>query len=251
MFKYILVFLTFVFASNSFAYEYEIDLHLKDLSLGKYEYTSQVSENQRVVLSYGGVERSYFIYFPKNIEEKMPVLVALHGAGRSGSSMIDMWSKNAERHSFVVIAPNGNGNSWNTGIDECGFIYETIKHALSKRRVTYNEIFLFGHSAGAMQAITLAAEHPDKFKSVVAHAGTVPFPIRASGSNLSGSNIRIALFLGDRDHIFSIASARKTVDWLSSLGLSPTLYILKNHSHWYYDDADRINESAWEFLSER
>jgi len=26
------------------------------------------------------------------------------------------------------------------------------------------------------------------------------------------------------------------------------LFILKNHSHWYYEDADVINERIWQFL---
>lgn len=242
----------FTFVPYSFASEYVIDLNLRDLSLKQYEYTSTVSESERIDFKYASGIKSYFSYFPKRVSAEMPVLVALHGAGRTGSSMVDKWAKSSERHSFVVVAPNGNGNNWNIGTDESGFIMAAVEHALSSRKIKAKKVLLFGHSNGATQAIALAAAHPELFNAVAAHAGTLPTPIGASGNRFHTENVRVALFLGDRDHIFSIASARDTVRWLSSKGAESKLYILKNHGHWYYEDSDRINESAWAFLmSER
>ena len=179
----------------------------------------------------------------------MPVLVALHGAGRSGLSMIDTWQTNANKHSFIIVAPEGLNGNWDLQRDEASFITAAIKDTLSQRKIKSAKIYLFGHSNGAKQAIAQAVRHPGMFHKVAAHAGTLPLKIDKSIVNVSPKSVKVAMFLGDSDHIFSADSGRQTVRWLSSIGIESDFYILKDHSHWYYKDAHRINESIWGFLS--
>jgi len=238
-----------LFTTNAVSGEHTIDLGLSDKSLKHVFYKPQVKSLIKKSVNIESVDRSYFVFFPKNVGPVMPVLVALHGAGRSGLSMIDTWQTSADKHSFIIVAPDGINNQWEIQRDEASFITAAIKDALSQRKIKSAKLYLFGHSNGAKQAIAQAARHPGMFHRVAAHAGTLPLRIDKSIVNVSPKSVKVAMFLGDSDHIFSVDSGRQTVRWLSSIGIESDFYILKDHSHWYYNDAHRINESIWSFLS--
>lgn len=227
----------------------KIDLQLTDMSLKNPVYTPNEEGAEKISINFKGTERSYFIFLPQKIDSTMPVLVALHGSGRPGSSMTDTWRSTAEKNSIVVLAPNSLNGNWDLSLDPADFISTVINDALTTKQIKSSHIYLFGHSNGAKQAIALAAIHPEMFHGVAAHAGTLPLDVYKGVKH--ERKVRVAMFLGDSDHIFSIASGRKTVRWLSSLGIDSTLYILKNHSHWYYHEAERINEFIWEFLTQK
>lgn len=74
--------------------------------------------------------------------------------------------------------------------------------------------------------------------------------IAPNGENISW-NLTVGIFLGDSDHIFTMDSGNKTIRWLASLGFSARLYILSEHNHWYYANAEKINRSIWAFLDTR
>lgn len=240
-----------LFSSFAYASEYTIDLKLNNLKLRKFEYLPAIDEMAKIEFKYGNEVRSYFMYVPKSKRKEMSVVVALHGAGRSGSSMIDAWKKCSNKHGFMVIAPNGKGNSWDFAADDIAFIKEATKDALNKSGLKSTAKYLFGHSNGARRAIAFAALYPDEYKVVVAHAGTLPELSRSVITRRASVAPSIGLFLGDKDHIFSVESARLTATWFEKNGYPTSLYIMKNHSHWYYEDFDRINESVWAFMSKK
>jgi len=235
-------------SSSVVAGEYRIDLKLKDLKLDKYQYSPAVDEGARIQFYYGSEKRSYFMYVPDSVSRDMPLVVALHGAGRSGASMIDAWKRCSDKHGFMVVAPNGVANNWDVAVDDADFINAATKAAVHQAGVKYSRKYLFGHSNGGRKAIALAALYPTEYTAVVAHAGTLPQLTQSTIKPVASNKPAVGLFLGDKDHIFSVASARETVAWLEKYSYPTSLYILQNHSHWYYEDFDRINESIWAFM---
>lgn len=229
-----------------FGSEHTIDLRLNNLKLSKYEYVPAIDERARINFRYGNAERSYFLHVPPSADKHVPVVIALHGAGRSGASMVDAWQQTANSHGFLVVAPNGIANNWDVAVDDSAFIAAAVKDALRKSGIEATKMYLFGHSNGARKAIALAVSNPGTYTAVVAHAGTLPQPVVLASPVAAAP--KIGLFLGDRDHIFSVDSARKTVAWLEHKGYPVSLYILQNHTHWYYADFIRINESVWAFM---
>lgn len=238
-----------LFSINTFSYEYEIDLNLGNKFLSEYSYTPSVNDSYKKEIDYKGKKRSYFSYIPRNIDKNTNVLVALHGAGRTGASMIDTWYRLAEKYSFIIIAPNSKGKKWNLKEDYNDLFIQMIIRELAFASAKLKKIYLFGHSNGAKLALTLKTKKSDMYRAVVAHAGT--FSKRSIKKHqIDPNSIDVALYLGDSDHIFSIDSGRKTVNWLASLGIHSVLYILKDHTHWYYHDAETINETAWKFFEQ-
>ena len=237
------------FSVNASAIEFTLDLGLYDKKLNYYHYAPTIQDYTHSSMRIDGVERSYYAYFPENVSTSMNVLVALHGHGRTGLSMIDTWKSVADEYSFIVIGPDAIDKEWKKTRDEAPFISAIVERELSKRHIAIDNYYLFGHSNGAIQAIAQAVIHPGMFRRVAAHAGTLPLAKNTFKKEqpMGGT---VALFLGDSDHIFSVKSGRKTIRWLSSIGINAGLYVLKDHSHWYYEQATLINQRIWAFLDQ-
>lgn len=179
-------------------------------------------------------------------DRQRPAIVLLHGSGRTGISMIDMWRRVADEHGLILIAPDSAMRSgWSPLADSAAFLARVIDQAEQTYPIDRDRLFLFGHSAGAIHATTLSKDNALGVRAVGAHAG---FPGRV-GRAAAERRIPIAFFLGEHDHLFSSDDARRVGQSLSANGHHVTLSILPNHSHWYYADGPMINDEAWRFFS--
>lgn len=52
------------------------------------------------------LSHSWYSYAPRGAAP-WHVVVLLHGAGRDGQSMLEMWRPTADRHGLLLVAPNG------------------------------------------------------------------------------------------------------------------------------------------------
>lgn len=224
-----------------------LDLNLTDNHLKRYRYTPSIWPEPQYV-RVGAHTRVYYAYLPKNHKTRLPVIVALHGAGRGGISMVDTWRKTADANGFAVIGLDSNTKKrWRVNMDQHAFIEAALYDFLKTHGLQAEDVYLFGHSSGARQAIVQAVRRPAYFKRVAAHAGTLQIN-NASPALLRNVHTEVGLFLGDNDAIFSMPTGQATVDWLSSMGMPARLYILQNHGHWYYSDATKINNRIWQYL---
>jgi poly(3-hydroxybutyrate) depolymerase len=234
----------------SFAFQYELDLKLRNKFLTEYSYQENVDSSLKAIVEVNGINRSYYRYLPKNRNDNTAVLITLHGAGRTGASMIDTWKSLADKYSIIIIAPNSINKKWNLKGDQHHFIQKIINKELGKSSMKNKKVYLFGHSNGAKLAMLLKIKEPEIYRAVVAHAGTLPYKANDVLQEIDPRKAEIAIFLGDSDHLFSVRSARKTINWLATKGVNSILYILKDHTHWYYHDAEKINEAAWKYLQQ-
>ncbi len=232
---------------SAFAFEVAVDLQLTSHTLKQFRYAPRTPPSSIHTVTVGDSTRLYRTYIPKNLDKNgVTVVIALHGAGRTGHSMIDTWAGNADKHGFVVLAPDGINKNWNVRGARLALLERIIEGAVKRYGWQVKRTFLFGHSNGAKMALKFFADSPNRFQAVAVHAGTLP-GVRPKNK---ATGARVALFLGDNDHIFSLNSARQTTAWLDDMGATWRLYVLKKHNHWYYNDAHRINESIWQFMSQ-
>jgi len=67
-----------------------------------------------------------------------------------------------------------------------------------------------------------------------------------------GCSVVIASHLGrpkgQRNPKYSLKPVRATRDALKAAGIPVDLIEIPNHDHWYYDQAAKFNQTAWEFL---
>ena len=87
-----------------------------------------------------GVERTYKLYLPANIQPNAPLIFVLHGYGGSFNLDDKGFNEAAERHGFAVCYPQGSKdgrkkNCWNVGypfqadmtVDDISFLCKLAK----------------------------------------------------------------------------------------------------------------------------
>ncbi|MFJ9693258.1 alpha/beta fold hydrolase [Kitasatospora sp. NPDC101183] len=104
------------------------------------------------------------------IEGSGPALVLVHGTGTGG----DAWAAQVEalKDRFTVLTPDLSGSG--ATVDHGGplTLDDLVAEVLAVADHAGLDAFhLAGHSLGAVVALRLAAEHPERVRSVVSHAG--------------------------------------------------------------------------------
>ena len=197
-----------------------------------------------------GKERAYYLFVPDKINPATPapLLVLLHGSGRNGMSLVEKWKDIAKKEGIIIAGPDAiNSQGWKIPEDGPDFIHELVEALEAKYPINKRRVYLFGHSAGAGQALYLSLLESEYFAATAVHAG-------ALGTNdgpfmeLARRKIPMAIFVGTDDASFPLPIVRATRDALNARGFKTELTEIKGHNHWYYDRAPEINRSAWEFL---
>ncbi len=197
-----------------------------------------------------GKERAYYLFVPDKLSaaKPVPLIVLLHGSGRTGISLVEKWKDLAKKEGFIVVGPDAlNTKGWQIPGDGPDFIHELVEALKAKYPVNMRRVYLFGHSAGAGQALYLSLLESEYFAATAIHAG-------AFGENADDIIMRAKrkipfwIFVGTNDQFFPLPVVRATRDALVAGGFKCELTELKDHTHWYYDKAADINKKAWDFL---
>jgi poly(3-hydroxybutyrate) depolymerase len=197
-----------------------------------------------------GKERAYYLFVSEKVKQASPapLVVLLHGSGRNGLSLVEKWKELANKEGLILVGPDSeNSRGWKIPEDGPDFVHELIETLKARYKINPRRMYLFGHSAGAGQALYLSLLESEYFAATAVHAGALdkgagPFMDRAQ------RKIPIAIFVGTNDQLFPLPVVRATRDALNDRGFNSELTEIKGHTHWYYDRAAEINQSAWEFL---
>lgn len=148
---------------------------------------------KKAVLSHGGYERTYHIYIPSsyNSSVKLPLVIALHGRGGNGESMIlhtrGGFNWLADRDGIIAVYPDGIDRGWNDGrmrdedtdrphrenIDDVGFISCLIDTMIKDYNIDPAKVYVAGISNGAILAYRLACELSDKITAIAPVDGSI------------------------------------------------------------------------------
>jgi poly(3-hydroxybutyrate) depolymerase len=195
-------------------------------------------------------DRTYYLFVPDKIDQSSPVplVVLLHGSNRNGLSLVEKWKDLAKNEKFIIVGPDAlRSNGWQIPDDGPGPIHELVTALRAKYAINPRRIYLFGHSAGAGQALYLSLLESEYFAATAVHAGALAKDDTSYIEN-SKRKIPIALFVGTKDQLFPLEVVRSTRDMLKAKGFEVELTEIKDHTHWYYDRAPEINQNAWKFL---
>jgi len=152
------------------------------------------------------------LYVPKVDDGQRPLVIALHGAGGSENLFFDGYGDGAvvrlaaERGWFVASPRNGLG-----GVDCAG-----LARALGERYpIDLGEVFVVGHSMGAMRTVENACASPGTFRAVAALGG---------GGEVRPSDAlkRLPFFVAAGDRDFLLQGARKLVRVLEAADVDVT-----------------------------
>src|SRR5258705_1486043 len=197
-----------------------------------------------------GKKRTYYLYVPKAVTPSatVPLIVLLHGSNHVGLSLAEKWNDLAEKEGAILVAPNSVDSSrWSVPDDGPQFLHELVESVKTKYPINARRVYLFGHSGGAVFALLMSLYESEYFAATAIHAGAL-----TSDSllliDLAKRKTPIQIQVGTVDEFFPLAAVRATRDQLNARGFSVQLIELPGHTHWYYDVAPKINQTAWDFL---
>ncbi|HVQ39410.1 MAG TPA: PHB depolymerase family esterase, partial [Pyrinomonadaceae bacterium] len=197
-----------------------------------------------------GKKRTYYIYVPKSVTpaDSVPLVVLLHGSNRVGLSLAEKWKELAAQEGFIIVAPDSaNSSKWAVPGDGPAFLHDLTELLKTKYPINPKRVYLFGHSGGAVFALLMSLYESDYFAATAIHAGALPAE-SASVIDLAKRKAPIQIQAGTVDKSFPLKTVRGTRDLLNARGFAVQLVEIRDHDHWYYDLAPKINQSAWEFL---
>ncbi len=145
-----------------------------------------------VTLRHDGRERSYYLYKPTSWDGKtsIPLVFLFHGGGGGGRGALYYYEleKKAEEAGFLLVAPNGTGETenvlltWNVGfgfgyaqknkVDDIGFINALIDDLARIYPIDPKRIYATGLSNGAIFCHFLAAQPGNRIAAIAPVVGT-------------------------------------------------------------------------------
>ena len=161
----------------------------------------------------------------------VPVLLALHGSGDSGSTFqrgagLD---KEADRYGFIVAYPTASTSNWAEGcncnrpdidgVDDVGFTDKVLELLDEKYSIDKNRLFVTGFSQGGMFAQRLACERSETYKAFSTVAAMISQPLsqvcyppeRVSIMMVNGSSDASLPFAGIPSGSFATKGAYETL----------------------------------------
>jgi predicted esterase len=194
--------------------------------------------------------RTYFMFVPDSVgTEPAPLVVTLHGSGRDGRPLVELFRDIASKQRFIVVGPDATDRrGWQVPADGPAFLYFLIEAVKLKHAVDGRRMYLFGHSAGASFALTMGLMESEYFAGVAAHA--VALQREGREQLLTASRkLPIAIFHGTSDRVISIDTAREGRDALLKSGFPIDFHELAGFEHnTLYTRGVTIVGPAWEFL---
>ena len=200
------------------------------------------------LIQSNGKTRAYYLYVPSTIKAPAPLIVMLHGSNRTGVTLVEKWKDLAKKEGIIIAGPDAtNLAGWASPQDGPDFLRDLVEELKGKYPVNPKRVYLFGHSAGASFALQICLMESQYFAATAVHAGALPDDAEQIIA-LAKRKIPMSIQVGDSDEFFPLKIVRQTRDVLKNAGIPVELIEIKNHDHWYYDQAAKFNQTAWDFL---
>ena len=202
------------------------------------------------LMTSAGKTRVYYLYVPSTLkpETPAPLIVTLHGSNRTGVTLVEKWKDLAKKEGIILAGPDAtNLQGWGAPQDGPDFLRDLVESLKSKYPINPKRVYLFGHSAGAIFSLEMSLMESQYFAAIAIHAGALGKD-DLELINMAKRKIPIHIQVGDSDEYFPLKIVRATRDALVKGGFTVELKEIAGHDHWYYDQAAKFNQTAWDFL---
>ena len=209
------------------------------------------AELKKEMFQFAGQKRSYYLFIPETIEsdQPAPVVLMLHGSYSDGRELTSKWIDIARRDGLILVGPNAfDWARWQIRIDTPEFMRDVIDEVARKHRIDRRRLYVFGHSGGAVYALTLGMLESEYFAGVAVYGGAWRDKSNFEALTAARRKIPVLVMVGDKDQYFPMKVVKKTVTAMEEAGHPVTLTVYRGHGHSYEDLAPVINQATWAFL---
>jgi poly(3-hydroxybutyrate) depolymerase len=199
-----------------------------------------------------GIKRTFWLYAPDSAGiGPSPLVVLLHGSYGDGRGIVGQWKDLAASEGFIVAGPDSRDRTeWQIRADGPAFIHQLVDAVEQRHPIDRQRLYLFGHSGGAVYALTLSMIESEFFAATAVHAGAWRSNREFIAVPYARRKIPIEIFIGDKDEFFPLQAARKTQSALRDAGHDARLTVIPKHTHDYSRVAGEVNREAWAFMKE-
>ena len=205
-----------------------------------------------------GETLTYALFIPDsyNASEPAPLIVSLHGLGRSYDWLMGYHGllDEAEKGGFIVVTPLGYirrgwyGSRPTEDPDDSQHSERDVMEVLSLVREEFNidsnRIYLWGHSMGGAGTYHIASRHPDLFAGLGVAAPATPTGVTAREVLGNIRHLPILVLHGDNDQTVPVSLTRRWVATMRELGMQH-VYIEQaggDHSLLISQDAENMTK---------
>jgi polyhydroxybutyrate depolymerase len=148
----------------------------------------------RTSFMHDSLKRTFNIHIPSSYDKsvQLPLVIALHGRGANGASMVILtqkgFNKMSDQDGFIIVYPDGIELNWNDGrmdeeandrahrdnIDDVGFISALIDSMIQDYNINPKRVYVTGISNGAIMSYRLACELSHKITAIAPVDGNIP-----------------------------------------------------------------------------
>ena len=180
-----------------------------------------VGLQKNLKIKYNRKDYPYSLFIPSasRTEEKIPLVVVLHGLGGSGANTISAWVERLGEKVAVLCPTYPMGAWWARPAEE--MVLRLIDETREKYNINSDRIFLAGLSNGAIGAYMIGMFYPDRFAGLIPIAGSITPRYMHFLMNLR--NTPIYMIQGVHDPIFPIKLSRRIHKILSDMKY-PVIY---------------------------
>ena len=144
-----------------------------------------ISSSAQETFQYGGVERSYYLDVPENLEPGSPLVFALHGYTSNAWNIrfYSGWTEVSESEGIVVCYPDGTDDfigspHWNANLgisntDDHGFLVALAEYLQETYELSPDCTYACGMSNGGFMSYSLACEEFETFKAIGSVTGAM------------------------------------------------------------------------------
>ena len=196
--------------------------HVKSLLRARSnKNTGPVGLQSSLRYKHNGKDYPYALFLPESSgsDEKVPLLVVLHGLGGSGANTIPAWIERSGKE-FAVLCPSYPMGAWWARPAE-DMVLSLIDQVREQYPIDSDRIFLAGLSNGAIGAYMIGMFYPNRFAGLIPIAGSITPRYMSFLENLR--NTPIYMIQGAHDPIFPIRLSRRVHKILSDMRY-PVIY---------------------------
>ena len=199
-------------------------------------------------LDFDRYKREYQLLIPAQAAKgPVPLIVLLHGSGGNGQRPLSAWQDLARKEGIALVAPKSLGQGWVLFSDGPDFFHALIETVKKEAAIDGRRVYLFGHSSGGHQALTIGPIESEYFAAVAVHAGALN-PSEKLFLQQARRKIPVAMWHGKADDIVPARMGRDTRDMFKTLEFPVTLTEIDSHKHDYFSRSGSINAEVWAFL---
>ena len=188
----------------------------------------------------GGLEKRYMLFVPPQAKDgkKLPLIVALHGAGGKPDGPITWWRAIAAERGYFVLAPKSNGGTWPGGGDQ-SHVARMVLALERERSIDPRRVLLTGVSDGGTWSYALGFQNPKLFAALAPISGVLMRTI--AGSLAMQPKLPICVVHGTDDKIFIVARAQAAVKALKGAHYNVNYIEVAGGRHgWFREQAAPI-----------